>query len=150
MSQLAERAQEQPVTAEEAKEKVKEKGQELKTQTTGRVRQEVEDRTSAASEQVQSLAQTLRRTASELRAQGQEGQGALLDQLAIRAEQLGGYLTQADADRLAEDAKQYASRGVEFARQQKWLIAPVGLGLGLFAARTLGGRSSNGSDSSNS
>ncbi len=138
----------EPVTTEEAKEAVKEKGQELKTQAADRMREEVGQRTTQAGEQVQSLAQTMRRTASELRAQGQEGQGTVLDQVAIRAEQTAGYLTGAEADQLLEDARNYGGRALQFVRQQKWLVAPVGLGIGLLAARRFSGGGSNGSGDS--
>lgn len=138
----------QPVTTEDAKEAVKEKGQELRTQASDRARQEVEQRSTQAGEQVQTFAQTLRRTASELRTQGQEGQGNVLDQVAIRAEQAAGYLTQAEADRMLGDAKTYGQRALNFVRQQKWLVAPVGLGVGIVAARRFGGGGSNGSDGS--
>lgn len=141
---------EQPVTAEDAKEAVKEKGQELKSQASDRVRQEVEQRSTQAGEQVQTFAQTLRRTASELKAQGQEGQGNVLDQLAIRAEQAAGYLTQAEADRLLNDARSYGQRALQFAREQRWMVAPVGLGVGLLAARRFGGGSNGSSDSDES
>ena len=136
MSSLAERVEsQQPVTTEDAKEAVKEKGQEVRTQATDRLRQEVDQRSTQAGKQVQSFAQTMRRTASELRAQGQEGQGGLLDQVAMRGEQLAGYLTQADADQLLEQAKSSSGRALEFARQQPLLVAVGGLGVGLVASR---------------
>jgi hypothetical protein len=94
MTSLAEKLEsQQPMTADDAKEAVKDKSQEVRTQASDRLRQEVESRSSRAAEQMQSFAQTMRRTASELRAQGQQGQGSLFDQAAMRAEQLAGYLT---------------------------------------------------------
>ena len=138
MSQLA--TQDQPVTVEEAKEKAKEKGQELRTQASERAREEVQSRASSAGEQLQSLSQTLRRTASELRTQGQEGQATVIDQIAIRAEKVAGYLSQSEPDQLVEDARQYGRRGFELAKGQPWLIAPLGIGVGLLAARMLAGR----------
>lgn len=137
--QLVERAQQQAVTAGEATEAVKAKGQEVREQATGRVRSEVQDRTSAAAEQVQSFAQTMRRTASELRAQGQEGQSAILDQVAIRGEELAGYLADAEPEQLLNDAREYGRRAFQVVRRQPWLIAPVGLGVGLVASRLVGG-----------
>ena len=137
MTQMTEQAPQQPISADEAKEKAKEKGQQLKSQVTERARQEAETRSSQAAQQVQSFAQTLRRSGSELRVQGQEGQATVLDQVAIRAEQLGGYLTEADPDRLLEDAKQYGSRAKDFARQQPWLVTGGGLILGIVLSRAL-------------
>ena len=139
-------AEQQPVTTEAAKEAAKEKGQQLRTQATGRLREEVESRTTQAAEQVQSFSQTIRRTGSELRAQGQSGQGNVLDQVAIRAEQLGGYLTQADGDRLLSDARQYGTRIKNFITEQPLLVASGGLALGILGSRVL--RRRNGSESS--
>ena len=146
MSQLETQLKEQqPVTAEAAKDAAKEKGMEVRTQVSDRLRQEVDTRSGKAAEQVQSLAQTIRRTGSELRAQGQEGQGNVLDQVAMRAESLGGYLTQADADKLLNDARQYGSRLKDFVMQQRLLVASGGLTLGILASRALKGGGSSGS-----
>ena len=138
MSSLAERLQsQQPVTAEDAKEAVKEKGQEVRTQASDRLRAEVEQRSTQAGEQVQTLAQTMRRTASELRAQGQEGQGGLVDQLALRAEHVAGYLTRTDADQVLEQVKTSGRRALELARQEPLLVAVGGLGVGIVASRLI-------------
>lgn len=149
MSSLAERPEsQQPMTAGDAKEAVKEKGQEVRTQASDRMRQEVDQRSSKAAEQVQSFAQTMRRTASELRAQGQEGQSGMLDQVAIRAEQAAGYLTGADADQLLGQAQSSGRRALDFARQQPVLVAVGGLGIGLVASRMLGSKERGGSGGS--
>jgi hypothetical protein len=138
MTSLAERLEsQQPITAEDAKEAAKEKGQEVRTQASDRVRQEVDQRSSQAGEQVQTFAQTMRRTASELRAQGQQGQSGLLDQVATRAEQLGGYLTQADPDQLLEQVKNSGTRALDFVRQQPLVVAVGGLGVGILGSRLL-------------
>jgi glucan phosphorylase len=148
MTSLAERLEsQQPMTAEDAKEAAKEKGQEVRTQASDRLRQEVDQRSTEAGEQVQTFAQTMRRTASELRAQGQQGQGGLLDQVATRAEQLGGYLTQADADQLLEQVKTSGTRALDFVRQQPLVVAVGGLGLGVLASRVLRGSGQRGSES---
>ena len=143
MSQI--QAPEQPVSPEEAKEKVKEKGLEVREQATSRAREQVQQRASTAGEQLQSFSQSVRRTAAELRAQGQEGQGAVLDQIGMRSEQLAGYLSNADPDQLLNDARQYGSRAVQFVKQQPWLIAPVGIGAGFLVSRL---RSGGGSEES--
>ena len=129
----------QPVTTDAAKGAVKEKGQELRTQVTSRLREQVDSRSGQAAEQVQSFAQTIRRTGSELRAQGQEGQGNVLDQVAMRAERVGGYLTQADADTLLSDVRRYGARAKDFVMQQRLLVASGGLTLGILASRLLKG-----------
>jgi glucan phosphorylase len=147
MTSLAERVEtQQPISPEAAKQAVKEKGQEVRTQASDRLRQEVDQRSSAAAEQLQSFAQTMRRTASELRAQGQHGQSGVVDQVAMRAEQFGGYLTDADADQLLEQAKSAGTRALDFARQQPLVVAVGGLGVGIVASRALRGGGQAGSD----
>jgi hypothetical protein len=149
MSTLAEKLEtRQPMTAQDANEAVKEKGGEVRTQTSDRLRQEVDERSSQAGEQVQSFAQTMRRTASELRAQGQQGQGGILDQVAVRSEQLAGYLTRADADQMLDQVQSSGRRVTQFARQQPLFTAVGGLAIGLVASRALGGRGQSGSDGS--
>lgn len=138
-------APEQPVSPEEAKEKVKEKGMQVREQATSRAREQVQQRASTAGQQLQSFSQTVRRTGAELRTQGQEGQAALRDQIGMRSEQLAGYLSNADPDQLLNDARQYGSRALQFVKQQPWLIAPVGIGAGLLASRM---RSGGGSQES--
>ena len=149
MSDIATTASEKPLTAQDAKEAAKEKSQELRTQAAERMRQEANQRSRQAAEQVQTFAQTMRRNASELRAQGQQGQSAVLDQVAIRAEQLAGYLTQADPDQLLGTVQGYGSRVVSFVRQKPWVVAVGGLGLGALASRRLSG-TSNGSSGESS
>ena len=149
MSDIATMASEKPVTAQDAKEAAKEKGQQLRTQAAERMRQEASQRSRQAAEQVQTFAQTMRRNASELRAQGQQGQSAVLDQLAIRAEQVAGYLTQADPDQLLGAVQDYGRRAVSFVRQKPWVAAVGGLGLGALVSRQLSG-SSNGSSGQSS
>jgi hypothetical protein len=134
MTELAERTSERPVSPEEAKEKVKEKGLELREQTSGRLRQEVQTRAGQVGEQAQAFSQTMRRAALELRTQGQEGQGALVEQVALRAEQISEYLVNANPDQLLDDARQYGSKGAQFVKEKPWLIAPVGVGVGVVSA----------------
>jgi hypothetical protein len=141
MSQLAERRQEQPVSAQEAKDKVVENGSELRTQATSKAREEVDARSTQLAEQLQSMAQTMRRTASELRAQGQQGQSGVVDQVALRAEQFAGYLSDADPDQLVEDGRRYGGQVVSVARRQPLLIVPLGLFLGILGGRALQARS---------
>jgi translation initiation factor 2B subunit (eIF-2B alpha/beta/delta family) len=135
MSEVMERSQVDALTAEEAKERVKEKGSELREKASGRLRDEVEVRTESASEQIRSFVQTLRRTAAELRAEGSNGQSQIFDQVAAQVERVGAYLTNAEQEKLRSDAVEYGRRGIGVVREQPWLVAPLGLGVGLFASR---------------
>ena len=147
MSQM-QQASEQPITAEEAKEKAKEKGQEVRVQASERLREQVQQRASSAGEQAQSLAQTVRRTGAELRAQGQQGQATVLDQVAMRAEKLGRYLTQSEPDQLLDDAREYGRRAVQAAKSRPWLAAAAGIGAGLAGSKLV--RAAGGGQSSSS
>jgi hypothetical protein len=140
MTELAERISAQAVSPEEAKEKVKEKGAELREQASDRLRQEVQTRAEQAGEQAQKLSQSMRLAASELERQGQQGQGAVLEQVALRAEQVSNYLVSADPDALLEDARQYGRRGVELMKTKPWLVAPLGVAVGVVSARVLAAR----------
>jgi hypothetical protein len=100
---------------------------------TGRgvVRRQVDQRSTQAGEQVSAVAETLRRTASQLRSDGDTQQvryAQVADQAADRLERTGRYLTDADADELL-------GRVEDVARQQPWLIAGAGLLVGIAAAR---------------
>jgi ElaB/YqjD/DUF883 family membrane-anchored ribosome-binding protein len=97
----------------------------------GAVRRQVDQRSTQAGEQASSVADTLRQTASQLRADG-DGQKAryaqVADQAADRLERTGRYLSDADADELL-------GRVEDVARQQPWLIAGAGLLIGIATAR---------------
>ena len=137
MSMIApqEQQQQQPMSPQEAKEKIKEKGQEVKSQAGERVREQLQTRAQSAGEQAQSLSQSVRRVGSELRTQGQQSQATVLDQVAVRSEQLAGYLTQAEPDQLLSDARRLGSRATDFARQQPLFVAGIGLAVGLIGSR---------------
>src|SRR5204862_7151985 len=86
----------------------------------------------------QSAAQTLRDTASQLRAEGdpQKARFAqVAEQGADRLERVGVYLTTADADELL-------GRVESMARRQPWLVAGAGLLLGIAAGRLMKASSS--------
>jgi hypothetical protein len=124
-------------TKDQAKEKVQETAQqvqqkagEVKEQARGRLTSELDNRSTQAGEQVQSVAGSVRRTSENLRIEGQEGPAKIMDAVAERAERFGGYLKQSDADRMLRDVE-------DFARRQPWLFAVGGLALGFVASRFL-------------
>ena len=97
----------------------------------GAVRRQVDQRSTQAGEQASSVAETLRQTASQIRAQGDPQKlrlASAADQGAERLERMGDYLTNADADEILE-------RVEEVARRQPWLIAGAGLLVGITFAR---------------
>jgi hypothetical protein len=121
--------------AEQVAGQAQEKAQQLRGQASGRMREQVDTRSTQAGEQVQSLADAMRRTGETLRNEGKEGPARLTDGAAERAERLGGYLTDSDADRILRDVE-------SFARRQPWLVAAGGFVLGLLGSRVLKASSS--------
>jgi hypothetical protein len=104
-------------------------------QARGRLRDQVDRRSSRAGDQVQSAAQDVRKVAEQLRGQGKETPARVAEQVADRAESFGGYLRDADGERLLGDVE-------AFARRQPWLVAAGGLALGFAASRFLKASSS--------
>jgi hypothetical protein len=104
----------------------------------GAVRSQVDQRSTQAGSQAQMLADTLRQTASQLRAEGDQQNAryaGIADQGADRLERVGGYLTNADADEILGKVE-------DVARRQPWLIAGAGLLVGVAAARVMKASSS--------
>jgi hypothetical protein len=119
----------------EASQQLQEKAVEARGQAGGRLREQVDARSTQAGEQVGSIADAIRRTGEQLRSEGKEAPAKVSDQAAERAERLGGYLRDADADRILGDVE-------ALARRQPWLVGGGGLVLGFFASRFLKASSS--------
>lgn len=123
---------------DQAKEKAQEaagKAQEAAGQAKGRVREQVDQRSTEAGEKVSSTAGDLRSVSQQLREQGQEAPAKLAEQAADRTERLGSYLTESDADRILGDVE-------DFARKQPWAVVAGGIALGFAASRLLKASSS--------
>ena len=115
---------------QEAKDQAREKVEEAGGQAKGRVRDEVDRRSTEAAERVTAAAGDARSVGDELRTQGKDRPAQLADQVADRAERVGGYLQQADADRILRDVE-------DFGRRQPWAVAAAGFAIGLVASRFL-------------
>jgi hypothetical protein len=115
---------------EEVKGQAQEKVQEASGQAKDRVREQVDQRSTQAGEQVSSAARDARAVGEELRRQGKEQPAKLADQAADRAERLGTYLQESDADRILRDIE-------DLGRRQPWLVVAGGLALGFAASRFL-------------
>jgi hypothetical protein len=99
----------------------------------GALRTQVDARSTQAGEQAQSLAGTLRQTATQLRQTGDEQKtryAGIADQGADRLERVGSYLSESDAEELLSQVE-------EAARRQPWLVLGTGLILGIATARFL-------------
>lgn len=122
-------------TSEQVQAKVKEGAGEVRGQAGQRVREQVDTRSTQAGEQVGSMAEAMRRTSEQLRSEGKEAPAKLSEQAAERAERLGGYLRESDADRILHDVE-------GFARRRPWVVGAGGLVLGFVASRFLKASSS--------
>jgi ElaB/YqjD/DUF883 family membrane-anchored ribosome-binding protein len=122
--------------AEQAQEQVKEKAQEATEKARTTLRDQVESRSTQAGEQIGQQASDLRTLSQELRNQGKDGPARLAEQAAERAEQVGGYLTRSDGDRILRDAEDYG-------RSNPWVVIAGGLAAGFLASRFLKASSSD-------
>lgn len=132
----------QPVV-EQAQEKLNEGAEAAKEQVTGaaqqaqaKAREQVESRTSDAGERLKGTAGDARSMADHLRSEGKDGPARVIEDAADRAERLGGYLSEADADRLIRDVE-------DFGRKNPWAVIAGGLALGFVAARAVSASSSS-------
>ena len=118
------------VKAEEVKGQAQEKAQDLSRQARGRAVEQVDQRSTQAGEQVSTVAGDVRSVGEELRRQGKDGPAKIADQAADRADRLGSYLQDSDADRILGDLE-------DFGRRQPWAVVAGGLALGFVASRFL-------------
>ncbi len=121
--------------AGQAQERLQQTAREAAGQAQGRVREQVDTRSTQAGQQVRSVADALRRTGEDLRGQQKEGPAKVLEQGAERAQRLGTYLEQSDADRILRDLE-------EFGRRQPLVVAAGAFVLGVAASRFLKASSS--------
>jgi len=119
----------------QAKEKVQEGAQQAAGQARGQLRQQVDQRSTQAGEQVSSTAGDVRSVAQQLREQGKEQPAKLAEQAADRAERLGSYLKDSDADGILRDVE-------DFGRRRPWAVMFGGLAAGFVASRFLKASSS--------
>jgi hypothetical protein len=115
---------------DQAKQKAKEQAQQATGQAKGALRSQVDQRSTEAGEKVGGLASDVRSVGDQLREQGKDQPAKLADQAADRAERLGSYLKDNDADRILGDIE-------DFGRRQPWVVIAGGVALGFVASRFL-------------
>jgi hypothetical protein len=120
--------------AREVTEQAQEKAEEVGRKTSLQVRDQVDRRSTDAGEQMTSIAQAMRRSAEELRNQGNETPARLVDQASRKVEMVGVYLTSSDSDTILRDVE-------DFARRQPAVIAGGAAIVGFALARFLGASS---------
>jgi hypothetical protein len=116
--------------AQEAAGQAQEKAREAAGQAKGKAREQVDQRSTETGERVSATASDVRSVGDELRRQGKDGPARMADQVADRAERLGSYLQESDADRILRDVE-------DFGRRQPWAVVAGGLVLGFAASRFL-------------
>lgn len=116
---------------EDAAATAQQKASELKEQGRSKLSETLDERTTRAGGQARQMAQALRRSGEQLREQGEAQQVAgVTEGAAERVERLGGYLERTSGDEFLRDAE-------HFARQRPWMVAGLGLMVGLAASRFL-------------
>jgi ElaB/YqjD/DUF883 family membrane-anchored ribosome-binding protein len=121
--------------AQEVADKAQQQVGEATSRARDQVRDQVNRRSSEAGERVQSTAADVRSVADELRRQGKDTPAKYAEQAADRAERLGGYLHEADGDRILRDVE-------DFGRRNPWAVVAGGLALGFMTSRLLKASSS--------
>ena len=116
--------------AAEVKGQAQEKARDVASQARGRAVEQIDQRSTQAGTQVSTAAGDVRSVGEELRRQGKEGPAKIADQAAERAEKVGSYLQESDAERILRDVE-------DFGRRQPWAVVAGGLALGFVASRFL-------------
>jgi hypothetical protein len=108
----------------------KERVQDAAGQAKGRLSEQVDERSTQAGMQVNSMAEDVKSVAQELRTQGKDTPARYAEQAAERVQSAGQWLESSDGDKLLSDVE-------DFARRNPWAVAAGGLVLGLAASRLL-------------
>jgi hypothetical protein len=117
-------------TTDQAKEKAQEAAGQAKDKARSQLRSQVDQRSTDAGQRVGGVASDVRAVGDSLRQQGKDQPAKLAHQAADRAERLGSYLRESDADRILGDVE-------DFGRRQPWAVIAGGVALGLVASRFL-------------
>jgi hypothetical protein len=116
--------------AQDVAGQAQEKAHEVAGKAQEGIRQQIDNRSTQAGEQVSSTAQDLRSVGEELRKQGKDTPAKLADRAAEQTEKVGSYLKERGPDEMLEDVE-------EFGRQRPWAVLAGGLVVGVAAARFL-------------
>jgi hypothetical protein len=116
--------------AQEVAGQAQEKARDAAGKAQEGLRQQVDQRSTQAGEQVSTTASDLRSVGEELRKQGKDTPAKLADRAAEQTEKVGSYLKDNGPDEMLRDVE-------EFGRQRPWAVLAGGLVLGAAAARFL-------------
>jgi len=122
--------------AQEVAGEAQEKARDVAGKAQENLRQEVDQRSTQAGEQVAGTAQDLRSVGEELRKQGKDAPAKLADRAAEQTDKVGSYLKEKGPDEMLHDVE-------DFGRQRPWAVLAGGLAVGVVAARFLKASSRN-------
>jgi len=91
-----------------AQEQISEKAHELGGEAQFQLREQLDQRSTQTGEQVQSIGKVLQSGANQLRSEGKDMPAKVVEEIARRADDLGGYLQSAQADRMLGDVEQFS------------------------------------------
>jgi ElaB/YqjD/DUF883 family membrane-anchored ribosome-binding protein len=116
---------------QESASTAQERAVELKEQGKSKLGEMLDQRTNEAGVQARKMAQALRRGGEQLSNEDDAEQAVrLAEGAADRIERLGGYLERTSGPELLGDME-------DFARRRPWMVAGIGVAVGLAAARFL-------------
>jgi nucleotide-binding universal stress UspA family protein len=121
--------------AQEVAGQAREKAQEGAQRAREGLRGQIDERSTQAGERVSRQSEDIRSVAQSLREQGKEGPAKLAEQAADRAQRVGSWLERSDGDQIMDEVE-------DFARRNPWAVALGGLALGFAASRMLRASSS--------
>ena len=110
-------------TTDQAKEKAQAAAGQAKDKAGSQLRSQVDQRSTDAGHRVGGIASDVRAVGESLREQGKDQPAKLAEQAADRAERLGSYLKESDADRILGDVE-------DFGRRQPWAVIAGGVASG--------------------
>jgi ElaB/YqjD/DUF883 family membrane-anchored ribosome-binding protein len=111
-----------------AQEQMTAKAHELGGEARLQVREQLDQRSSKVGEQVHSIGKVLQSGANQLRSEGKDMPARFVEEVARRADDLGGYLQSAQSERMLRDIE-------ELARRRPWVTAGAGALAGFLASR---------------
>jgi hypothetical protein len=122
------RADQAKETAQQATEQAKQTAQQATQQARGRVRDEVDRRSTDAGQQASSMADAFRQSAQHLREQGKDGVAKPVEQVADRVQSAGSWLERSSGDDILRDAE-------EFGRSKPMVVLAGGAVVGFALSR---------------
>jgi hypothetical protein len=117
-------------TGDSTAEQAKQRAQEATEQARGRMRDEVDRRSTEAGEQATSVADAMRQASRQLREQGKDQAAKPMEQAAQRVDRAGRWLRDSDGDRILRDVE-------DFGRRNPLAVAAGGLAIGFALSRLL-------------